>query len=78
VTQLPLTGSEAVDAVLEDFPGASAWLARKGVICTECGEVFWGTLRELTQYRRLTEDQFQRLLDELNAYLAQQPATPDP
>ena len=76
--QEPLTGDEPVDVVLESFPRASAWLARNGLICTECGEVFWGTLRELARYRGLAEDRFQQLLIELQDYLAEQSAPHEP
>ena len=71
--RLPLTGGEAVDAVLESFPDASSWLARRGVICTECGEVFWGTLAQLAEYRGLGAKKLDELLVQLNAFLASNP-----
>jgi hypothetical protein len=67
---LPLTGDEAVDAVLECFPDAQLWLHQHGLICTECGEVVWGTLRELGNNRGLDGTRFSNLLAELNEYLA--------
>jgi len=51
--RLPLTGNEPVDALLEAFPAAQRWLGDRNVICTQCGEVFWGSLRELAEYRKI-------------------------
>jgi hypothetical protein len=68
--RLPLTGDEAVDAVLESFPDAQLWLHKHGLICTECGEVVWGTLRELGAYRGIADTAFDALLAELNEFLA--------
>ena len=67
---LPLNGDEAVDAVLEQFPAVGVWFAQQGLICTECGEVFWGSLRELAEYRGLSAFRFQKLLKDLNVFLA--------
>ena len=44
--ELPLTGAEPVDALLDAFPSAGNWLRDHGVICTQCGETYWGPLRE--------------------------------
>lgn len=71
--RLPLTGAEAVDAVLEKFPDAQLWLHQHGMICTECGEVVWGTLRELGSYRGLSGSDFDKLLAELSEFLADGP-----
>ena len=68
--ELPLTGEEPVDELLDAFPRASRWLGDRGVICTQCGEVFWGSLQDLANYRKIQGDDFTRLLAELNKFLA--------
>jgi len=68
--ELPLTGEETVDELLEAFPRASRWLGDRGVICTQCGEVFWGSLHDLAAYRKIEGDDFTKLLAELNEFLA--------
>jgi hypothetical protein len=67
--RLPLTGSEPVDELLEQHPRASSWLARRGVVCTECGEPFWGSLAELCASKGIETERFGELLAELNALL---------
>jgi len=40
-----------VDDILEKYPELATFLAKRGVICVQCGEVFWGTLRELVEQK---------------------------
>ena len=68
--ELPLTGAESVEAVLEAFPQAASWLGDRHVICRQCGEVYWGSLRDLAQYRHVEGAAFETLLAKLNAFLA--------
>jgi len=69
MTTLPLTGAEPVDQLLEDFPQVSSWLNARGVICTQCGEAFWGPLSELCRMRGIEGDAFAELLSGLNEHL---------
>jgi len=69
VTDLPLTGAEQVDQLLEDFPRAARWLNDHDVICTQCGETYWGPLRELAGLRGITGTEFELLLAGLNEFL---------
>lgn len=69
--QLPLTGSEPVDELIEHYPRAGAWLAQQGVVCTQCGEVVWGSLAELFALRRLDAITAAAMLEQLNSFLAQ-------
>ena len=75
--QLPLAGTEAVDELLEAYPQASAWLARRGIICSQCGEVFWGSLKDLCTYRKLDDAAYGALLLELNDYLGGKKEQPE-
>ena len=67
--RLPLTGAEPVDALLESHATAQRWLGERRVLCTQCGEVFWGSLRELAEYRGIKDEAFDALLAELNEFL---------
>ena len=69
MTDLPLTGAEPVDVLLEDYPQASLWLNQHGVICMQCGEVFWGPLQELCAAKGIVGDDFTNLIAQLNAFL---------
>ncbi len=56
-----------VDELLERHPKLSVFLSRRGIVCVQCGEVFWGTLRELVESKGLDVD---RIVAEINAELA--------
>lgn len=45
-----------VDDLLERYPELNVFLSRRGIICVQCGEVFWGTLRELIESKGLDVD----------------------
>ncbi len=42
-----ITPDVRVEDLLEDFPEAQDWLLKRGVVCVQCGEIFWGRLFEL-------------------------------
>jgi hypothetical protein len=70
MANLPLTGREPVDQLLEDFPQAGRWLSDHDVICTQCGETYWGPLQELAELRGIKGGEFETLLKGLNEFLA--------
>ena len=55
-----------VDDLLERHPELNVFLSRRGVICVQCGEVFWGTLEELIKSKGLDVDE---IVAEINAEL---------
>lgn len=67
--RFPLTGTEPVDELLEQYSRASSWLAQRGIVCTECGEPFWGSLAELCESKGIEAERFGEFLAELNAFL---------
>jgi hypothetical protein len=69
MAELPLTGAEPVDQLLEDFPQAARWLNEHDVICTQCGETYWGPLIELAGLRGIQGAKFEALLMGLNEFL---------
>ena len=52
-----------VDDLLERYPPLNTYLMRKGIMCVQCGEVFWGTIAELIQSKGLDVDS---ILTEIN------------
>jgi len=66
---LPLSGTEPVDDILDAYPMAGLWLSRQGVVCVQCGEVFWGSLKDLCECKKIKGREFDRLLNDFNAYL---------
>jgi hypothetical protein len=68
--QLPLTGAEPVDELVEAYSLTRSWLGAHGLICVQCGEVYWGSLASLAQARGMDSARFAEVLAELNAALA--------
>ncbi len=55
-----------LDDLLEKYPELTVFLSRRGIVCVQCGEVFWGTLRELIESKGLDVDV---IVAEINAEL---------
>jgi hypothetical protein len=55
-----------VDDLLEKYPELNVFLSRRGVICVQCGEVYWGTLEELIKSKGLDVGE---MVAEINAEL---------
>ncbi len=58
-----ITPDDHVEDLLEKYPQANRFLMRKGIICVQCGETYWGTIGELIREKGLNQDQ---IIDELN------------
>lgn len=69
IMELPLTGDEQVEDIVAAFPHAGGWLTRHGVICTQCGEIFWGTLIELINTKGKAAER-DAIVEGLNEWLA--------
>ena len=66
---LPLTGDESVEELVDTFPGTIRWLSRRNVVCIVCGEAYWGSLRELSESKGIKGEEFDKLLHDLNTFL---------
>ena len=48
----PLLPDDPVEEVLKDHPSVSSFLRRWDIICVQCGEPAWGTLREVIEAKQ--------------------------
>ncbi len=69
----PITTDDTVEDLLAQYPEANRFLMRRGILCVQCGETFWGTLGELMHAKGIETEQ---IIAELNQFLAdrQKPA----
>jgi iron-sulfur cluster repair protein YtfE (RIC family) len=44
-----------IEELVARYPRAAAILRRFGIVCIQCGEPVWGTLRELAAARGVTD-----------------------
>jgi hypothetical protein len=54
---------DLVEDLLEKYPGINRYLMRRGIICVQCGETYWGSLGDLIREKDLDVDQ---VLSDLN------------
>jgi len=61
-----ITADIHIEELLEKYPQANRFLMKRGIICVQCGETYWGTLGELIKDKGLDE---QSILTDLNRVL---------
>ncbi len=64
----PLKPDDLVEDVVREFPKASAFLRGWGIVCIQCGEPSWGTLREVIEEK---SQDVTKVLAALNDHLAE-------
>ena len=52
-----ISADDSVEDLLEKHPEVNRYLMRKGIICVQCGETYWGTLRELIREKDMNVDE---------------------
>jgi hypothetical protein len=63
-----ITADDNVEELLERYPEANRFLMKRGVICVQCGETYWGKLGDLIDDKGLDKKQ---IISELNAEFAE-------
>jgi len=61
-----ITAEDHVDDLIERLPELNVFLMKRGIMCIQCGDVFWGTLGELIESKGLD---VQAILSEVNENL---------
>jgi methionine synthase II (cobalamin-independent) len=56
-----------VEDLVEEFPKAAGLLLEEGIVCIQCGEPVWGTLKEAAERKGITD--IDRIVEKLNASL---------
>lgn len=57
-----------VEELVNEFPKAVGILMEEGIVCIQCGEPVWGTLRDTIERRGIKD--VDRIIEKLNKYLA--------
>jgi hypothetical protein len=64
-----ITADDNVEELLEKYPQANRFLMKRGVICVQCGETYWGKLGDLIDEKGLDKE---KIIAELNAEFSQE------
>ena len=56
-----------VEELVEQFPQAVGFLVKRGVVCIQCGEPIWGTLREAAEKKGIKD--IDSLIADLNEFI---------
>lgn len=67
-----VTAETLVEDLVDRYPKVAGWLSKRGLRCVVCGEPFWGTVGELAKEDGLDEEQFEKLLVDLNEFVAKE------
>ncbi|MBW2195785.1 MAG: DUF1858 domain-containing protein [Deltaproteobacteria bacterium] len=59
----PLQPDDFVEDVVRVYPEASTFLRRWDIICIQCGEPIWGTLKEIIEEKQQDVTQVLALLN---------------
>ncbi len=76
---MPITKDILIEDLVEDYPFAEEFLRVRGVKCIRCGEPIWGTLEEACKEKGFTDEEIEKVVEEMNQ-LAENPPeqnTPD-
>jgi methionine synthase II (cobalamin-independent) len=63
---MKITRTIYIEDLVREVPASVRYLRENGVKCLECGEPVWGTLEEAARVKGFTDEDIDRLVDELN------------
>lgn len=58
--------SDYVEDVIEDYPNSIKFFSDKNIVCVQCGEPVWGTVKDIIKQKY---DDVDQIIKELNDYL---------
>jgi hypothetical protein len=64
-----ITRTISIEDLVRDYPGSVSFLVRQNLPCLVCGEPSWGTLEDLGKDHGLSDEEMNRLVEEMNAAL---------
>jgi hypothetical protein len=56
-----------IEDLVENYPFAVNYTAKKGIRCIACGAPIWGTLEEACKEKGFSDDDVELLVQELNS-----------
>ncbi len=63
---MKITLYTTIEEVVRNSPEAVKYLMDKKIRCIRCGEPIWGTLGEVLEEKRFSEEEKIKILEELN------------
>lgn len=64
-----ITKDIQIEDLVEQVPESVAFLRQKGIVCVVCGEPVWGTLNEIAKQKKITDEDIEQIVNELNLML---------
>ena len=58
--------SDDVETVLDKYPSAVKFFSDKNIVCVQCGEPVWGSVKDIIEVKY---DNVDEIIKELNEYL---------
>ena len=69
MTKKLITKEMWVEEILEKYPTAQEFLAKKNIVCVMCGEPVWGSIKELMQDKDFSDEEIDTIIKELNEFI---------
>ena len=69
MTKKLITKEMWVEEILEKYPTAQEFLAKKNIVCVMCGEPVWGSLEELMRDKDFSDKEIETIIKELNKFI---------
>ncbi len=69
MTKKLITKEMWVEEILEKYPTAQEFLSKKHIVCVMCGELVWGSLKELMQDKDFSDEEIDTIIKELNKFI---------
>ena len=66
---MEITVNTSIEDILESVPESVQLLQQKGIKCIACGEPVWGTLQDAAKIKNITDEQLEKIIQELNDML---------
>lgn len=58
--------SNYVDEIIDKYPSTVKYFSEKGIVCVQCGEPVWGTVKDMIAKKY---DDVDAVIKELNEYI---------
>ena len=58
-----------IEELIGIVPESIQYLQKKGIRCIACGEPVWGTLKEAASLKKITNEELELIIEEINSMI---------
>ena len=76
--KVEIDGDILIETLVQEYPKSVRFLADRHIKCIACGEPIWGTLREAAEEKGYSEEEIEKIVRDLAAYLSGEDGSDSP